>query len=138
MLPCSEPHSTRSFPRWLPLLVFLALSLISDPALSGTKEATTAFTSGQFEAALSEFRKTAERGDSEAEVMLGVMYDQGLGVDQNRPIAAVAAKSPSPDIRKEADNLLKDANRLMTAMEVKEADEEARNFRPVPSGLVSN
>jgi TPR repeat protein len=177
MFLCPAFHRAGSFARWLRVLVFLGLGLVSGPALSDTKEATTAFSSGQHDAALAEFRRMAERGDSEAEFMLGVMYYQGHGVEQNRPIAAVwfhksalkghkgaqlafgsihirgvgvyqnlgqawkwlalAAKSPSTAIRNEADSLLKDAKRLMTAREVMEADEEALNFKAAPTGLVS-
>jgi hypothetical protein len=71
------------------LLLVLLLNALPVTARAEFDDATSAFSAGKFNHALSEFRSLAEGGHSEAEFMLGVMYFQGLGVVQDRAIAAV-------------------------------------------------
>jgi FOG: TPR repeat, SEL1 subfamily len=51
-------------------------------------KATDAYDAGDYETALKEFRKLAEKGDAEAQNNLGVMYAKGEGVTQNNKEAA--------------------------------------------------
>ena len=50
------------------------------PALASTTEARSAYDHGDYRAAFAEFRKLADKGDIEAQAMVGWMLSQGLGV----------------------------------------------------------
>ena len=43
----------------------------------------TAYLAGDHETAVNEWRPLAEQGDATAQLLLGVMYDEGLGVPQD-------------------------------------------------------
>jgi TPR repeat protein len=70
----------------LATLVFWAAPSL---AQAGYSQGVSAYESGRFEAAMSEFRPLVEQGHAGAEFMTGVMYFQGRGVTQNRNIAAI-------------------------------------------------
>ena len=71
------------------VVAVILLNALPVTARAGFDEATSAYSSGQFEKALREFRILAESGHKQAEFMLGVMYFQGRSVVQNQAIAAV-------------------------------------------------
>ena len=58
--------------------LLLALLLASPPARADMADAWDAYDHGQYDKAAGLFRTEAERGDSEAQYMLGVMYDRRM------------------------------------------------------------
>ena len=61
----------------------LLFFLFGTPALADFQKGLDAYESGDFATALREWKPIAELGDAEAQVNLGVMYMQGLGVTQD-------------------------------------------------------
>jgi len=66
----------------LSIVVGLILILAS-PALAGFQEGLDTLKSGDYEAAMNEFRPLAEQGDALAQFLLGRMYDLAQGVPQD-------------------------------------------------------
>ncbi len=56
---------------------------LTAPAWAGWDEAEAAYKRGDYATALREFRPLAEQGDADAQVNLGLMYDNGQGVPQD-------------------------------------------------------
>lgn len=80
-------------PRSTVLLAFAAvLCLVGRPAHAGGSDFETgvvAYQSNKYLEALAAFRGRAERGNADAEFMLGVMYFYGKGVPRNDGLAAI-------------------------------------------------
>lgn len=68
-------------------ILWVALGLIVT-AQAGGVAGMTAFARGDYQAALAEWRPLAEQGEVEAQFDLGVLYDGGLGIKQDRTQAA--------------------------------------------------
>lgn len=73
--------------RWL-LLAFVVLCGPSAPAAAGYGEGVRAYDAGRYDDALKEFLPLSERGDRDAEFMLGAMYFYGKGVPRDDSLAA--------------------------------------------------
>jgi uncharacterized protein len=71
------------------MMAVATVATVATAAHAGINKATAAFSSGKFSEALENFRTLAEGGHLDAEFMLGVMYFQGRGIKQDRPIAAI-------------------------------------------------
>ena len=68
--------------------VFLLLLAISEPArASAVSEGILAFRRGDFPTAVRILGPLAERGNAEAQALLGFMYEYGRGVPQNAVVA---------------------------------------------------
>ena len=71
---------------WVPIFVSVGLLLvlaISGCENDGFEAGLDAFNEGDYTTALNTFRPLAEQGDAQAQFKLGVMYHQGLGVEQD-------------------------------------------------------
>ena len=70
------------------LLSALFLFAFAPAVEADVKTGAQAFRAGDYAAALREFSAAAEKGDSNAQHALGLMYAQGVGVPRDRTIAA--------------------------------------------------
>jgi uncharacterized protein len=61
------------------ILVLIAFAM-NDAALAGSTEGYAAYKHGDYAVAMREFRPLAERGDASAQVAVGWLYDNALGV----------------------------------------------------------
>lgn len=66
------------------LYALLCSSLLSAPAFAGFDEAIQAFNDQNYSAALVEFSYLSDEGNADASYYLGKMYDEGLGVTQDK------------------------------------------------------
>lgn len=66
----------------------LGLLLPLTSANAGIDEGVAAYNRGDHDAAYQEFLPVAEAGDKKAQLLLGLMYDNGLGIEQNYQRAA--------------------------------------------------
>src|SRR5215468_2523412 len=75
----------------LRLLFMLALLVVgfAPPAMAGSAAANKAYQGGDYKAALAELQPLAKAGDPKAERLLGKMYSDGLGVEQDYKQAAL-------------------------------------------------
>ncbi|MEO8740120.1 MAG: tetratricopeptide repeat protein [Casimicrobiaceae bacterium] len=62
------------------VLALLLACCLCQPAGAGIKEGIAAYNTGRFDVALDEFLAAADQGSAEAQVSLGVMYENGQGV----------------------------------------------------------
>ena len=62
-------------------LVFLFGFALSQPAFAGFQEGFDAFRQNDFLTAMAEFLPIAERGDSGAAILVGILYANGYGLD---------------------------------------------------------
>ncbi|MCU0934422.1 MAG: hypothetical protein MUE86_08375 [Thiobacillaceae bacterium] len=69
------------------LLTCLLLS-VSALAHAGVDEGMSAYSSGDYDKAAREFKVLAERGDREAQYMLGLLHEEGQGVERDDLLAA--------------------------------------------------
>lgn len=72
----------------LRLPLCLTLALISTSLHAGFDEAAAAFAAGDYTKALNEVRPLAEKGDARCQYSMGVLYENGFGVEKNPPLAA--------------------------------------------------
>ena len=70
-------------------LAVVVLWALAAPARAGYQAGLEAYEAGRHDLALEEFRSLAERGDAQAEFMLGVMYHYGKGVPRDDVLAAI-------------------------------------------------
>lgn len=68
--------------RRMPLLALLAF-LLPLPAGAGLQEGWSAYYRGDYETAFKELKPVAERGHPAAQVNLGLLYEEGKGVEQD-------------------------------------------------------
>lgn len=57
--------------------------LLSVPAQAGFDEGSSAFNRGDYATALRQLRPAADQGSAEAQTLLGIMYNKGLGVPRD-------------------------------------------------------
>src|SRR5260221_14260104 len=74
---------------FLALLVFALAMLFSGSGIAGLQEGLDALRKGDYAAAAKELRPLAERGDTEAQYRLGLMYEFGKGFRVDKPQAMV-------------------------------------------------
>ncbi len=68
---------------WLNLSIVVGLFLmLAPPVLADFQAGLDAYDRGDYGTALKEFRPLAEQGHAEAQLYLGIMYSQGLGVSE--------------------------------------------------------
>lgn len=83
------------------LLLCAGLALTVLPAVAGFDEAAAAFAAGDYAKALQESRPLAEKGDARSQYALGVLYENGYGVEKDLKQAAAwylkAAKQGNTD-----------------------------------------
>jgi TPR repeat protein len=73
------------------LFIFSALIVIalSGPALAGFDEGVVAYQAGDVPLAVKEFSAAADEGHSDSQFNLGLMYEQGIGVEKDEKEALV-------------------------------------------------
>jgi uncharacterized protein len=71
------------------LMLTLAFSLPSRPALAGLKEGVAAYEAGNLPLAFKEFRDAAEKGEADCQFNLALMYEKGIGVAKDEKEAVV-------------------------------------------------
>ena len=69
--------------------ILIAAMLLAAPAAAGFEDAARAFDAGDYQAAVSEWRRLAEAGDAHAQATLGGLYLAGTGVLLDPERAAV-------------------------------------------------
>jgi TPR repeat protein len=62
------------------LLVLLFAACLCQHAIAGVNEGVAAYNAGMYDIALGEFTAAASKGSAEAQVSLGIMYENGQGV----------------------------------------------------------
>lgn len=65
------------------ILSVLVVVALSGPALAGFDEGVAAYRSGNVPLAVTEFRASADEGNSNSQFNLALMYEQGIGVTKN-------------------------------------------------------
>ncbi len=70
------------------LICLVLLVLYSSQIIAGIDEGIAAYNSGDHATAYNEFLPVAESGDKKAQLLLGLMYDNGLGIKQDYDQAA--------------------------------------------------
>jgi hypothetical protein len=72
----------------LSLVLLLSATVFTGQALAGYDEGMNAYTSGDFDTAAREFKRMAAAGEKESQYMLGLLYEEGQGVDKDDVEAA--------------------------------------------------
>jgi len=71
------------------LVLAVAFNFMGSPALAGLKEGIEAYEAGNLPLAVKEFRAAAEKGESDCQYNLALMYEQGIGVAKDEKEAVV-------------------------------------------------
>jgi TPR repeat protein len=85
-----------------------------------------------FAAAATWYRKAADQGDAEAQFNLGAMYDKGQGVPQDYVMAHMWSNLAAAAGNQEAAHNRDIVAGLMTAAQIAEAQQLAREWKPTP------
>ena len=110
--------------------VLLSLSF-AIPVLAGPLEdANAAIKRRDYPTAVRLIRPLAERGDANAQYNLGVLYDNGLGVPQDRVRAYMWLNLAAMQGRESAATIRDLVARLMTPVHISEAQKMAREWKP--------
>ncbi len=111
---------------------------LTAPAWAGWDEGFAAYKRGDYATALREWRTLAKQGNANAQLLLGVMYDIGLGVRQDDAQAHIwfnlaASRYPPGEDR---DHSVKNRDivaKRMTPAQISEAQKLAREWKPKKS-----
>ena len=110
--------------------VLLSLSF-AIPVLAGPLEdANAAIKRRDYATAVRLIRPLAEQGDANAQYNLGVLYDNGLGVPQDRVRAYMWLNLAAMQGRESAATIRDLVARLMTPAQISEAQKLAREWKP--------
>ena len=110
--------------------ILLSLSLAM-PVLAGPLEdANAAIKRRDYATAVRLFRPLGEQGDANAQYNLGVLYDNGLGVPQDRVRAYMWLDLAAMQGRESAATMRDLVARLMTPAQISEAQKMAREWKP--------
>jgi TPR repeat protein len=66
----------------------MTLALLSPVSHAGFDEAANYFAEKKYDLALKEIQPLAEKGDARCQYSMGVLYENGFGVEKNPPLAA--------------------------------------------------
>ena len=109
--------------------VLLSLSF-AIPVLAGPLEdANAAIKRRDYATAVRLIRPLAEQGDANAQYNLGVLYDNGLGVPQDRVRAYMWLNLAAMQGRESAATIRDLVARLMTPVQISEAQKMAREWK---------
>ncbi len=110
--------------------VLLSLSF-AIPVLAGPLEdANAAIKRRDYPTAVRLIRPLAEQGNANAQYNLGVLYDNGLGVPQDRVRAYMWLNLAAMQGRESAATIRDLVARLMTPVQISEAQKLAREWKP--------
>ena len=120
---------TLMLPKGALATVLLSLSF-AIPVLAGPLEdANAAIKRRDYPTAVRLIRPLAERGDANAQYNLGVLYDNGLGVPQDRVRAYMWLNLAAMQGRESAATIRDLVARLMTPVQISEAQKMAREWK---------
>ncbi len=111
---------------------------LTAPAWAGFDEGMAAYNRGDYATALREWRPLAKQGNANAQLLLGVMYDIGLGVPKDDAQAHMwfnLAASRYP-LGEDRDHSVKNRDivaKRMTPAQISEAQKLAREWKPKKS-----
>ena len=115
--------------------IILALSF-AEPVAAGTLEdADAALKRRDYQTAVRLIRPLAEQGNANAQYTLGVLYDNGLGVPQDRVMAYMWLNLAAMQGRESAATFRDLVARLMTPQQIAEAQKLAREWKPNSQSL---
>ncbi len=105
------------------LLLTIAMIIgIAQPAWADAEAARTAFKSGDYETALSEFRQLVEEGNTRAKIALGAMHARGKGVPKDLVTAYMWFSLAASDGNKRAGKIIKRLAKRLSAEELSKAN----------------
>jgi TPR repeat protein len=110
--------------------VLLVLSLVEPVAAGPLEDADVALKKRDYATALRLIRPLAERGDANAQYNLGVLYDNGLGVPQDKVRAYMWFNLSAAQGREGAAAFRDLIARRMTPAQIAEAQRLAREAKP--------
>jgi TPR repeat protein len=114
-------------------LLALGLWVAVDGAAAGPLEdADAAIKRRDYATAARVIRPLAEQGDANAQYALGIYYENGLGVPQDRVKAYMWLSLAASQGRENAASVRDLAARLMSSAEIDEAQQLARKWKPLP------
>ena len=120
-----------------PLYAFIIFFLHLVPVAAGPLEdAEAAIKRRDYATATRIIRPLAESGDATAQYNLGVFYDNGLGVPQDKIKAYMWLSLAATQGREGAAAIRDLMARRMTNAQIVEAQKRAREWKPVPKKLV--
>ena len=120
-----------------PLYAFILFFLHFVPAAAGPLEdGDAALKRRDYATAALIIRPLAERGDANAQYNLGILYDNGLGVPQDKVNAYMWLSLAAAQGREGAAAIRDLMARRMTPAQIAEARKLAREWRPVPKTMV--
>jgi TPR repeat protein len=120
-----------------PLYAFILFFLHLVPVAAGPLEdAEAAIKRRDYATATRIIRPLAESGDATAQYNLGVFYDNGLGVPQDKIKAYMWLSLAATQGREGAAAIRDLMARRMTNAQIVEAQKRAREWKPVPKKLV--
>jgi len=111
-------------------VVLLMLSFAAPGAAGPSEDADAAMKRHDYKTALRLIRPLAEQGDANAQYNLGVLYDNGLGVPQDRVRAYMWLNLAAMQGRESAATIRDLVARLMTPVQISEAQKMARDWKP--------
>ena len=121
---------TLMLPKHALATVLLSLSF-AIPVLAGPLEdANAAIKRRDYPTAVRLIRPLAERGDANAQYNLGVLYDNGLGVPQDRVRAYMWLNLAAMQGRESAATIRDLVTLLMTPVQVSEAQKMTQEWKP--------
>jgi len=110
--------------------VLLSLSFAIPVPAGPLEDANAAIKRRDYATAVRLFRPLAEQGDANAQYNLGVVYDNGLGVPQDRVRAYMWLNLAAMQGRESAATIRDLVARLMTPVQISEAQKMAREWKP--------
>ena len=120
-----------------PLYAFILFFLHFVPAAAGPlQDAEAAIKRRDYTTAARIIHPLAESGDATAQYNLGVFYDNGLGVPQDKIKAYMWLSLAAAQGREGAAAIRDLMARRMTPAQISEAQKLAREWKPVPKKMV--
>ncbi len=114
------------------LLAAVAVAALAAPASADFPAAVEAYDQGDYETTFAESEPLAERGDADAQYMLGYLYSRGEGVRRNLVRAWLWFALAAGQGDAFAADALADLDRRMTARQRAEARALVRAWTPAP------
>ena len=111
-------------------VLILMLSFAASGAAGPSEDADAAMKRHDYKTALRLIRPLAEQGDANAQYNLGVFYDNGLGVPQDRIRAYMWLNLAAMQGRDRAAAFRDFIARLMTPGQIAEAQKLSREWKP--------
>jgi TPR repeat protein len=121
------------FTRWHAAVAIILVLASATATMAGPlDDADAAIKRRDYATALRIVRPLAERGDANAQYNLGVFYDNGLGVPQDRIRAYMWLDLAAMQGRESAATFRDLVARVMTPGQIAEAQKLAREWKPKP------